>query len=197
VGGGAYFRNGPINVTNCIFWGNADTEDTPGYQRHHQIYCSDPYSVNLHYCDIERASTNAYYVFDDNIIDDENNPDSNRIGNNYGGNIHSDPCFADDYHLGGSSPCINAGDNSVVNWAYDIDGDNRILDAIVDIGADEYYRIIADFDKNGIVNFLDFAIFANAWLTENPFISLDNDNDVDINDLKIFCDLWLTYTDKF
>jgi hypothetical protein len=48
-----------------------------------------------------------------------------------------------------------------------------------------------DYNFDNFVNFLDFAIFADAWLTENPFISLDNDNDVDINDLKIFCDHWL------
>jgi hypothetical protein len=51
-----------------------------------------------------------------------------------------------------------------------------------------------DYNFDNIVNFLDFAIFADAWLTENPFISLDNDNDVDINDLKIFCDYWLKYS---
>jgi len=52
-----------------------------------------------------------------------------------------------------------------------------------------------DYNFDNFINFLDFAIFANAWLTENPFISLDEDSDVDINDLKIFCDYWLTYTD--
>ena len=50
-----------------------------------------------------------------------------------------------------------------------------------------------DYNFDGIVNFVDFAIFADAWLTENPFISLDGDNYVDINDLKIFCDHWLEW----
>ena len=53
-----------------------------------------------------------------------------------------------------------------------------------------------DYNSDNFVNFLDFAIFANAWMTENTFISLDNDNDVDIYDLKIFCDYWLTYTNN-
>ena len=48
-----------------------------------------------------------------------------------------------------------------------------------------------DYNFDGIVNFVDFAIFADAWLTENPFISLDGDNYVDINDLEIFCYYWL------
>ena len=49
----------------------------------------------------------------------------------------------------------------------------------------------ADFDQNGIINFLDFAVLAAAWQTENPYISLDADTDVDIYDLKIFCNYWL------
>jgi hypothetical protein len=53
-----------------------------------------------------------------------------------------------------------------------------------------------DYNFDNFINFLDFAIFADAWLTENPFISLDSDNDVDIDDLKIFCDYWLTYTNN-
>lgn len=48
-----------------------------------------------------------------------------------------------------------------------------------------------DFNFDYFINFLDFAVFANAWMKENPFISLDEDNDVDIYDLKIFCNDWL------
>jgi hypothetical protein len=48
-----------------------------------------------------------------------------------------------------------------------------------------------DYNFDGIVNFVDFAILADAWHTDNPFISLDNDSDVDIYDLAIFCDNWL------
>ncbi len=202
LGGGAYFEGGPVNVTNCIFWGNADTEDTPNYQRHHQIYSlySYPFSINLRNCDIESTNTDANYVYDDNIIDDENNPDTNIIGNNLGGNINNDPNFTDDYHIGVGSQCINAGDNNAVYWTYDIDNQLRVMCAQVDIGADEVPYCggiyFPDYNFDNFVNFLDFAIFANAWLTENPFISLDEDSDVDIYDLKIFCDYWLKYTNE-
>jgi hypothetical protein len=57
----------------------------------------------------------------------------------------------------------------------------------------------ADLNRNGIVNFQDFAIFALAWLTEpgdaqwNPAcdISDPNDNVIDMMDVDVFTDNWL------
>jgi hypothetical protein len=57
-------------------------------------------------------------------------------------NIAFDPQFeADGYHLGGPSPCRDAGVNDPVGGLpeTDIDGEPRIGDDVVDIGADEYY----------------------------------------------------------
>ena len=60
------------------------------------------------------------------------------------GNIALDPRFADpnnngDFHLRANSPCINAGDpnHTVGTGETDIDGDPRISDGTVDMGADE------------------------------------------------------------
>lgn len=64
------------------------------------------------------------------------------------GNINVDPCFVGseggDYHLMPNSPCINAGDpqyhpNTMMG---DFDGDDRIVFARTDIGADEFNRDI-------------------------------------------------------
>ena len=57
-------------------------------------------------------------------------------------NINSDPCFVDadanDFHLTAVSPCINAGNNDVVDdGETDIDGDLRVIATRVDMGADE------------------------------------------------------------
>ena len=80
--------------------------------------------------------------------------DYNDIWNNdlgpYGGSavlgdhdIHEDPLFVDatssDYHLTADSPCRDAGDNNAPGLPEtDMDGQPRIMDGIVDIGADEY-----------------------------------------------------------
>jgi predicted outer membrane repeat protein len=67
------------------------------------------------------------------------------------GNIDADPLFVDpgywdanglwiegDYHLLSYSPCIDAGDNTVVTVTTDLDGNVRIFNGIVDMGAYEF-----------------------------------------------------------
>lgn len=59
------------------------------------------------------------------------------------GNMDVDPQFIDvandDYHLLHASPCRDAGNNSLVSDAFDVELDPRIVDGVVDIGADEYH----------------------------------------------------------
>jgi len=125
------------------------------------------------------------------------------------GNINSDPLFynpndPNDYHLGPNSPCIDAGDPCFSDFnETDIDGECRIIDgdgdgnSVVDMGADEYDYRDADFNGNGVVNFLDYAVFANAWQTRpgdnnyNEDCNLVEPNSIDYNDLALFCEDWL------
>ncbi len=61
------------------------------------------------------------------------------------GNIDADPLFVDplagDFHLTFDSPCRNRGDNNAIPPAMEEDweGDPRIVQGVVDIGADEFY----------------------------------------------------------
>ena len=65
--------------------------------------------------------------------------------NDLGGRVQAAPQFVDapggDYHQAPGSPTINAGSNAAPHLgAVDIDGDPRIADGVVDIGADERDR---------------------------------------------------------
>ena len=130
-GGAIYchYDSSPI-LNNCILWGNS--ADSGG----NEIYIEDSgSSCTLNYCCVDNT---GYGGVTGNIT--ENNC------------IHDDPQFVDaangDYHLQDTSPCIDAGDNSLVpaDVTTDLDGNQRIVDgddppdgvATVDIGAYEY-----------------------------------------------------------
>ena len=58
-------------------------------------------------------------------------------------------------------------------------------------------RSAVDFDNNGTVNFLDYALWAKSWLTEtgdtdfNSLCNLNGDGIIDITDLLLFTEDWL------
>lgn len=54
------------------------------------------------------------------------------------GNFDADPRFVSNHHLAATSPCINAGLNSVVAAEVDLDGNPRITGGTVDLGAYEF-----------------------------------------------------------
>ncbi|PWU22026.1 MAG: hypothetical protein C5B50_00265 [Verrucomicrobia bacterium] len=60
------------------------------------------------------------------------------------GNFKAEPMFVDplagNYQLQTRSPCINAGNNSYVTMDADLNGNPRIVDGTVDVGAYEYHR---------------------------------------------------------
>jgi hypothetical protein len=104
-------------VTNCILWGNTASVGNEIYNYPDVARSSRPV---VSYCDVQGGWEGI-------------------------GNMDSDPGFvgADNFRLVPGSPCIDAGDNSAVTEAVDIDGVTRILDgdcdetATVDMGACE------------------------------------------------------------
>jgi len=139
------------DIRNTIIWGNIACDSG------NQIY-NDYYYwplADIGNCDIQDSDTDDVYVYD--VVTDA------ILGNDEGGNIDADPEFvadggwsgncedigewtAGDYHLtNNSTACIETGDDSVVDWDYDIDGEDRIMGDHVDIGADEYpYPLLID-----------------------------------------------------
>ncbi|RJO60409.1 hypothetical protein C4544_05050 [candidate division WS5 bacterium] len=130
-GGGVYTHNDSdalytttANIINTIIFENTATQDGS------DIYKSPDFTeINISYSNVGNVYPPDTY-------------------NNLGHNIYLAPRFINfansDYHLSSSSPLINQGDNSVVSWGTDIDGETRIMyDDKVDIGADEHiYSII-------------------------------------------------------
>lgn len=117
------------------------------------------------------------------------------------GNIVVDPCFIDadanDFHLAANSPCIDKGDpdfEAEPNET-DIDGNPRVIGEEVDIGADEFWA--TDFSRDGLVNFVDYAMLAAAWHTEpndanyNDDFDLEDDDSIDFGDVLVLCEDWL------
>ena len=110
------------------------------------------------------------------------------------GDITSDPQFvnlsAQDLHLLPTSPCIDAGRNEP--WmlgSFDLDGNPRILDAVVDMGAYEHVRAgAASFDLNGD-GCVDRADLAYLMLrirghSQAAAFDLNGDGRVDVADAR-------------
>ncbi len=112
------------------------------------------------------------------------------------GNFVADPMFMNstdpnNLHIDSDSPCVDAGDPcGIYANETDIDGEIR-NNGRVDCGADEDFWSYADYDLNGIVNFLDYRYLTQDWMASQSNYSLDDDNDIDMYDLAIVCRDWL------
>ena len=129
-------------ITNCVLWG-----DTAGSGP--EIYDYSGAASDVNYSNVEGGWTGGT------------------------GNINSDPLFMDpangDFHLTYSSLCIDSGDNSAAGIPiFDFEGEPRIVDTAVDMGADEYF----DGDADGMPDW---------WENENGLRS-DDDSDASQDD---------------
>jgi hypothetical protein len=79
----------------------------------------------------------------------------------------------------------------------DMDGEPRVMDVRVDMGADEVGEKQADFTRNGIINLEDFGVFSQSWLSspgqERWYVLCDlyEDDEINISDLAEFANDWL------
>lgn len=118
-------------VSNCTIWDNSGSGIYSDY------YCN----LTVKNCILHRLISGKYYY--SNVTVSYSNIPGGYVGM---GNIKADPCFVDaavgDYHLLSESPCINAGDPcySQTNGETDIDGDPRVINDTIDIGADEFVK---------------------------------------------------------
>jgi hypothetical protein len=130
---------GTSSSVNTVFWGN-DAPEGPEIHLHDAL-------LSVAYNNVQDGQSGGVFV--------DGSPDQLQWGP---GNIDADPQFVDlgnnDVHLLPGSPCIDVGDNTVVQAGQtDIDGHPRTYDGddlpppIVDIGADEF---APDCNFNGV-----------------------------------------------
>lgn len=94
------------------------------------------------------------------------------------GNITKSPLFRDEnignYMLMSGSQCINGGNNAYVTSTIDLDGEPRIIDNLVDMGAYEFYEDLDDYDNDGLINAWEKRYFGSIT---NAIATADSDND--------------------
>lgn len=151
-GGGIYAFAGVlgdivVDMTNDIIWGNTASGNG-----------NDLFIINVD--DEFHSATLTVNASYSDIGDIYNDPTGPGTYNDIGNNLDTNPLFlnsaAGDYHLLLSSPLINAGDNFAPSLPLtDFEGDPRILDGIVDIGADESRCEGGDADGDGYGSLCD------------------------------------------
>jgi hypothetical protein len=172
-------------IENCIVWGNINTatwgQGSAIYLTTATYSCIDkpndvPGEGNI---SAEPNFINPGYW------DDANTP----------GNLDDDFFVLGNYHLRPGSPCANAGDNNSVpaSLEIDIDGEERIFEGIVDIGADELVTNPCDLNDDGIVDYFDIEVMTNEWLISGGQLQSDlfDDDFIDFADFSILAAEWL------
>jgi len=153
-GYGVYLQpgsNGVVNLYNNIIWRNGYEVD--GIDAYMAGYGQESYFFNNIY-------SAAFAVWD-----------------NEGGNISIDPLFADadsgNFHLTVGSAAIDAGLNTAPSLPEtDLDGNPRIINAVVDIGAYERSTTAlhpADINGDWILEQTELTAYNEAWRTNTAW----------------------------
>lgn len=167
-GGGASY----IHAYDCLFVLNSAEEGGA-------LYCGSPYNCTIMgnrasslgggYCDDytfqstkkiqntilwQNEPSDFYFASSSDFL--ILNSCSTQLAYGVDGNITNAPLFVDaangNFGLQSNSPCINWGNNSYVTNSTDLDGNPRIVEGVVDMGAYEYQGTVGltDSDFDGI-----------------------------------------------
>jgi hypothetical protein len=111
------------------------------------------------------------------------------------GEPNDDFFVAGDYHLRLTSPCVNAGDNNSVPLCSenDMDGEERVFEGVVDIGADEAVKNPLDLNTDGIIDYLELVVLTDEWLGSGSQMPGDfyPDDFIDFADFSVLAAEWL------
>jgi parallel beta-helix repeat protein len=99
------------------------------------------------------------------------------------------------YHLLPSSLCVDAGDTGSIPLLVtsDIDGEQRIFNTIIDMGADEMVTNTFDLDADGFVGYPEIEVLADEWLLTELHLQADfnSDGTVNLGDFALLAEQWL------
>lgn len=161
AGGGVHTSTGGITIVNDIIW---DNQDSTGTGLAAQV------TVQSAFASITFSCLNGVALFN--------------------GNTNSDPLFVDpgsgDFHLSANSPAIDTGSNAAIAGVMaDLDGNPRISNGIVDMGAYEADQCPLDLDGDGVVGLGDLGIVLSNFGCNGGGCpgDLDGDGDTDLGDL--------------
>jgi hypothetical protein len=157
TGGGITTFGGSASFTNCTIVGNAA-----------------PFGAGV-YTFAGANFANSIVWGNDGALEVEGDPSISYslVGGGYAGtgNVDTVPNFVDveggDYHLAANSPLINVGDPDYKPGPgeTDNDGNARVVDGRIDMGAFEFQGVPcrADISGNGTIDFADLVSVLAAW----------------------------------
>ena len=136
-GGGLYNYSGIPTLSNCVFSGNS-ADVGP------QIHVRDD-SVIVTYTYAEDSGSETWFGAGCMAAGNVNFQDADGTDDTAG-------TLDDDLHLNIGSVCINGGSNDLVpaELLTDLDGENRMQECLVDMGADETGGTAVDCNTNGL-----------------------------------------------
>jgi hypothetical protein len=158
--GAIRFRNsGSLQVVNCTIVENSASDTNATYTGAGGL----------------SAETNCAVTVCNSIIWNNSAPENDNVfgmdtqvnslvegGNSTAGNLDEDPLFADSvYRLAFTSPCINAGSNSLASVLEDLAGNVRIYDSIVDMGCYEAIDDGTDTDGDSLTDYEEGVIYGS------------------------------------
>ena len=178
-GGGIANLNSILTITNCNFWGNATGTDGIDGDGVHNISSLS----TITNCILWNGETSNPEIYDDSgSTSSVNYCDIEGVFSGVG-NINLDPLFVDPEHdnfnLTNSSPCIDSGNNSAPGIpTFDFEGEPRIVDGVVDIGADEFL----DTDTDGMPDYWEMNHFGD--LSHDGTVDTDGDGLTDLQEFE-------------
>jgi hypothetical protein len=190
------YVNSHATAVDCIFWGNTAPAG-------HEIYLEgvSPYpSMVVRYCDIQSAAGGISV--------------GSGCSFTYGpGVIYTDPRFVEGpqghYYLSQiaagqamNSPCVDTGSDTAVNLGmnYKTTRTDQVYDCSTGDMGYHYPADISigiDLNRDAFIDFIDYTLFADGWrqpsnLCDPNSGDITKDGQVDINDLALLVENWLT-----